>query len=725
MNDKKKKIIMASIVGVVLLGIIGAIVFLSNGVNKNKGNVAEIQGKSVFYMYDKSSPDIYTLNENKEKTKLTSDAQFISYDDQLNAYLMVDKDNALYTIDDKGNKDKITSDAIIGKIRTGSENKIYFITKNSDLYLKEKDKEKDKISSNISNCLVADASLVFSDNENSLFMKKSGKDKIKLASNVMDVRFNSTLNNIAYVSEGALYLKDIEKDDKDKLADKNNSAPFEFVSDTALVYMEDYDSTNKKGELFYKELGKVKRKLASDVSSFNVFSDGIFYINSDKTLYFRDYKSDKNTKILDDATETIRSKGSIFALDKDKNLYKVNANREKEKLNQDVVKNEVTADSIASTNKEKELYIGNKKIASDVVDFRVNGKEIAYINNLNEVYIIKDGITSEKVIDNAKDYKKIQFNDYTLFTNTLGASDITGCWKLSDGSNNLAYIKFYEVNNFSEIAFNDFITTEQYKIENSTEDSMNINVDNTIIKIQKIDENTLKINDNNLKRVSEDEYNKSKNAIDKILPVVRNKFGNYKEFKGIKYFKDKLYYVYGYNYGDIGNASYFDENGDLYNGNPEFEVGDSGTTNGSSKGLEYKTYTNNRYGFSIDYPNNLTQDSPPQNGAGQSFKNADNSVVVSVSGSNNVFNETAKSLYDKQLSNLKVKPDYNVVKENYYVISWEQDGSVYYEYYSVGGNNGSIQGFEIKYPSNQKKNYEPMVDKIYKSFKPGDLSVPH
>ena len=65
------------------------------------------------------------------------------------------------------------------------------------------------------------------------------------------------------------------------------------------------------------------------------------------------------------------------------------------------------------------------------------------------------------------------------------------------------------------------------------------------------------------------------------------------------------------------------------------------------------------------------------------------------------------------------------MKENYYVISWEQDGSVYYEYRSVGGNNGSIQGFEVKYPSNQKKNYEPMVDKIYKSFKPGDLSVPH
>ncbi len=54
--------------------------------------------------------------------------------------------------------------------------------------------------------------------------------------------------------------------------------------------MEDYDLTNKKGELFYKEIGKDKKKIASDVSSIIVFSDGIFYVTSEKTLYFKDYK---------------------------------------------------------------------------------------------------------------------------------------------------------------------------------------------------------------------------------------------------------------------------------------------------------------------------------------------------------------------------------------------------------------------------------------------------
>lgn len=567
MNGKKKKIIVSAIIGVL---VIGGIAFSLSGVKKSKESTADIQGKSVFYMYDKSNSDIYTLNENKEKTKLISDAQFISYDDQLKVYLMVDKDNDLYTIDDKGNKDKISSDAAIGKIKTGVGNQIYFITKNSDLYLKEKDKEKDKIASNVSNFFVADTSIIFEDNENSLFMKKLGKDKVKLASNVEDFRFNSTLNNVAYVADNSLYLKNIEKDEKDKLADKNNSAPFEFASDTALVYMEDYDSSNKKGELFYKELGKDKRKLASDVSSINVFSDGIFYVNSDKTLYFKDYKSDKNTKILDDVTETLKSNGNVFAIDKDKNLYKVSSNGEKEKLNQDVVKYQATTDSIVSTNKEKELYVGNKKIASDVVDFRVNGKEIAYINNSNEVYIIKDGVTSEKVINNAKEYKKIQFNDYMLFTNTLGANDIAGCWKASNQVNGaVMYFKFDGNNNISTFSFKDLETSRQYTIENPTENSLYAKIENESAKIEKVDNDTLKItfNDNtnvNLKRISEDEYNKNKSVVDKIYPKVKDLYKQYTSFEGIEDIDGKTYYKYGSDEGDIGSIIYFDVDGNMF-----------------------------------------------------------------------------------------------------------------------------------------------------------------
>lgn len=133
--------------------------------------------------------------------------------------------------------------------------------------------------------------------------------------------------------------------------------------------------------------------------------------------------------------------------------------------------------------------------------------------------------------------------------------------------------------------------------------------------------------------------------------------------------------------------------------------------------LTYKTYTNAGYGFSIDYPTNLIKSTQITNGDGLLFENNDGTVSLSVSGKNNISNETAESLYNKDLSKLKVTPDYKSLVKNSYAISWKENGVAYYEYYTVGENNGSIQGFTIKYPVNQKDTYAPMVTRVYKSFK--------
>jgi flagellar basal body-associated protein FliL len=47
MDGKKKKIIIAVIIGVLLVGTIAVNVFSFTGINKNKESVAAIQGKSV------------------------------------------------------------------------------------------------------------------------------------------------------------------------------------------------------------------------------------------------------------------------------------------------------------------------------------------------------------------------------------------------------------------------------------------------------------------------------------------------------------------------------------------------------------------------------------------------------------------------------------------------------------------------------------------------------
>lgn len=93
---------------------------------------------------------------------------------------------------------------------------------------------------------------------------------------------------------------------------------------------------------------------------------------------------------------------------------------------------------------------------------------------------------------------------------------------------------------------------------------------------------------------------------------------------------------------------------------------DSKSTNNE---LTYETYVNQRYGFSIDHPINLIANSAPINGDGLLFKNNDGTVSITVSGRNNVLNETAESLYNKDLSKLKGEPYYKSLAENSYAIS--------------------------------------------------------
>lgn len=157
---------------------------------------------------------------------------------------------------------------------------------------------------------------------------------------------------------------------------------------------------------------------------------------------------------------------------------------------------------------------------------------------------------------------------------------------------------------------------------------------------------------------------------------------------------------------------------------PQNSVVESDSKNVNSE-FTYETYVNGRYGFSIDHPIDLIANSAPENGDGLLFKNNDGTVYLNVSGINNVSNETATSRYNKDLSKLKVEPVYKSIAENSYAISWKENGIAYYEYYTVGGNNGSIQGFTIRYPDSQNDIYASMVTRIYKSFKPNEIDKVH
>jgi hypothetical protein len=140
----------------------------------------------------------------------------------------------------------------------------------------------------------------------------------------------------------------------------------------------------------------------------------------------------------------------------------------------------------------------------------------------------------------------------------------------------------------------------------------------------------------------------------------------------------------------------------------------------ADKSMEYSSYTNPRFGFSIAYPSLFTVERTPENGDGIEYKSKDGSTSLTAYGGNTTPGSSTKSMYESALHDIAVRPTYSRVATSWFVLSWEQEGKIYYKKVFVGP--GSYDGFIFSYPVGQKDEYEDVTNAISKSFHPGDVS---
>lgn len=130
-------------------------------------------------------------------------------------------------------------------------------------------------------------------------------------------------------------------------------------------------------------------------------------------------------------------------------------------------------------------------------------------------------------------------------------------------------------------------------------------------------------------------------------------------------------------------------------------------------------YCNPRFGFCIDYPSDMTVNPPPENGDGQTF-NDSNGFVLTVSGINNVINDTIETEMKSQSENLE-KITYQAKGDNWFILSGQKGPDVFYFKTYVG--DGVINHLYIQYPASANSKYTKAVAEISESFKPGGLNV--
>ena len=132
------------------------------------------------------------------------------------------------------------------------------------------------------------------------------------------------------------------------------------------------------------------------------------------------------------------------------------------------------------------------------------------------------------------------------------------------------------------------------------------------------------------------------------------------------------------------------------------------------KSISYSTYTNGRYGFSLIYPSDFVKGPEPANGDGLQFTGENGRVTLTASAGHNALMQSVQEMYEQAIQGKSCS--YKNVGEDFFVLSWEENGVVNYEYRKVV--NDIISGFIISYPKDMEDKYNPVVEKIYSSFKP-------
>lgn len=149
------------------------------------------------------------------------------------------------------------------------------------------------------------------------------------------------------------------------------------------------------------------------------------------------------------------------------------------------------------------------------------------------------------------------------------------------------------------------------------------------------------------------------------------------------------------------------------------KISDAKSQSGQSKEFVYKNYSNEKFSYSITYPDNLKMGTETVNG--NVLKSDDGKVSLHLYGTNNKSNDTIDSIYNKAIKNTNMY--YKVKSDNWFVVSYIEGDEIIYQKKVVG--KASTNTFIFKFPANQKDKYTKVVDKIEKSFKTSSTDNSH
>jgi hypothetical protein len=135
---------------------------------------------------------------------------------------------------------------------------------------------------------------------------------------------------------------------------------------------------------------------------------------------------------------------------------------------------------------------------------------------------------------------------------------------------------------------------------------------------------------------------------------------------------------------------------------------------------KWKTYINDRFGFSVCYPSDLLQPGhPPDNDDGLTFTGI-NGAKIAAWGSWNASDWTladSDRQDEKRLANGAGKVTYKAMHKGFYVISGHNGDQIFYNRTAL--RNGKLSTVELTYPAADSAVWNAIAARVSQCFKPG------
>lgn len=135
----------------------------------------------------------------------------------------------------------------------------------------------------------------------------------------------------------------------------------------------------------------------------------------------------------------------------------------------------------------------------------------------------------------------------------------------------------------------------------------------------------------------------------------------------------------------------------------------------------FRTYTNSRFNYSIDYPPNiLIPKGEAPNGDGQIFESPDGQARMIIYGTHNVLEQSIQDVYRKESQDASTpqitkQVTYKRQKDNWFVVSGYIGPKIFYQKTFL--SNDMFKSFYIEYPVSQRHLYDPILSRLGRSFK--------